>query len=496
MYWKEGGRKKEGESYFLLSPSSFLLIFFFLLSSSLAQPSSTLFPYPWNDRSIFAQNLITESEGILEQLAGAPVYHLEWKLSDDLFKLDGKAEIFVTNTSSVPWNDLVFRLYPNALGSSMIVNSVLVDGLSVTPSLESENTALRIPLSQPLASTQSLVISIAYTLTVSETIEAYGRLARFENVLSLAHAYPTLGTLENNQWETDIPSPLGDPLVADAAFFIARVTAPNIYTLITTGQDINHTGTDNQQTIEYIAGPARDFYLAAMQHYTFLETMVGETKIRSFVPTRLAFSLQRSLSTTKQALEFFSTYYPYPYREFDVVAVPVQAGGVEYPGIVNITNGLYINPFGRLNTVIVHEAGHQWSFNLVGNDQIEDPWLDEALTQYLTLRYQETYENRFSQGYLDYWEQLWDTSQEPNTPIGLPVDSYNESSYGEIVYGKGLFFFEALAQKMGKSELDAALKSYFSNYAWKLAEPKDFQATLESSCSCDLSPLFTIWVNP
>lgn len=394
-------------------------------------------------------------------------------------KLDGKAEIFVTNTSSVPWNDLVFRLYPNALGSTMIVNSVLVDGVSVSPNFEAENTVLRIPLSQSLASTQSLVISINYTLEISETIEAYGRLARFENVLSLAHAYPTLATLENNQWETDIPSPLGDPLVANAAFFVARVIAPDIYTLIATGQELNNTEQANQQTVEYVAGPVRDFYLAAMQNYTFLETMLGETKIRSFVPTRLAFSLQRSLYTTKQALEFFSTYYPYPYREFDLVAVPVQAGGVEYPGIVNITNGLYINPFGRLNTVIVHEVGHQWSFNLVGNDQIEHPWLDEALTQYLTLRYQETFESRFSQDYLDYWKQLWDTSQEPNSPIGLPVDAYNESSYGEIVYGKGLFFFEALAQKLGEEQLDEALKSYFSSYAWKFAEPTNFQATLK-----------------
>jgi hypothetical protein len=169
-----------------LKTSLYFLLFTLhsLLSNTLAQVPSTLFPYAWNDRSIFAQNLSTESQSILEQLAGAPVYHLEWTLSEDLFKLEGKAEILVTNTSSYPWNNLVFRLYPNVLGSTMIVNSVLVDGTIVSPILEAENTVLRVPLSQALASTKSLVISINYTLNVSETVEAYGRLARFAFISS------------------------------------------------------------------------------------------------------------------------------------------------------------------------------------------------------------------------------------------------------------------------------------------------------------------------
>ena len=28
--------------------------------------------------------------------------------------------------------------------------------------------------------------------------------------------------------------------------------------------------------------------------------------------------------------------------------------------------------------VVAHEVGHQWFYNLVGNDQVDQPWLDEA----------------------------------------------------------------------------------------------------------------------
>jgi hypothetical protein len=36
-----------------------------------------------------------------------------------------------------------------------------------------------------------------------------------------------------------------------------------------------------------------------------------------------------------------------------------------------------------------HEVAHQWWFGVVGNDQIDEPWLDEALTQYSTMLYYE-----------------------------------------------------------------------------------------------------------
>lgn len=501
FFKEEEGKRKEKKSHLssLIThhflPFTFYFLFIIFYSLTLAQPPSALFNIPWNERSIFEQGLTTQSQEILEHLQDAPVYHLEWILSNDLMHLDGKAEVLVTHTGEQAWPDVVFRLYPNALGSTMTVSEVQANGLAVTPKLEAENTTVRIPLPQVLEATQQILISMTYTLDISPEIEAYGRLARFEKVLSLAHAYPTLSILENGQWETEIPPPLGDPLVANEAFFLAQVTAPQDYDLITTGQEIQKTIQGTQQTVEYVAGPARDFYLAAAKDYVVAESNFGETRVRSFVPKTLSFRLQSSLHTAKQSLEFFSGYYPYPYREFDVVAVPVQAGGVEYPGIVNITNGLYANPFSRLNAVITHEVGHQWAFSLVGNDQIENPWLDESLTQYLTLRYQETHENRSSIGYLRYWQQLWETSTNPELVIGLPVESYDESTYGEIVYGKGLFFFEELAKTIGQETLDEGLRVYFQTYAWQFAEPQDLQNSLETACICDLDALFELWVS-
>lgn len=461
-----------------------------------AQTPSNLFDLAWHDHTVFKLGLTTSGQESLAGLNRAPVYHLEWQLSEDLTQLSGKAEMLITHQGPKPWSNLVFRLYPNALGSSMTVNHIQVDGVTVTSSLESQNTALRIPLPHLLESGQSVVVAIQYHLTISDTIQAYGRLAKFENALSLAHAFPTLSIPDSQAWHTDFPDDLGDPLVAEAAFYMVKVIAPAAYTLVTSGQQFQHSIEGNKQITEYLAGPSRDFYLAALKDYVVSETTIGETRVRSFLPQHLAHALERSQRTAIQAIEFFSTYYPYPYREFDVVAIPVEAGGVEYPGLINITNSLFNNSFGRLSTVIAHEVAHQWSYNLVGSDQIEHPWLDESLTQYLTLRYQETYEPDFAQGYMDFWQQLWRRSQNPDQPIGLPVTAYNESSYGEIVYGKGLFFFKALSEHIGKESLDHALRVYFQQFAWQFAKPAQFQKVLEDTCQCQLNGLFETWVTP
>lgn len=40
-----------------------------------------------------------------------------------------------------------------------------------------------------------------------------------------------------------------------------------------------------------------------------------------------------------------------------------------------------------LEYVIAHETAHQWWYSAVGNDEISEPWLDEALTEYSTIVY-------------------------------------------------------------------------------------------------------------
>jgi hypothetical protein len=448
------------------------------------------------DSAIFTRDVIAEVAPIVETLR-APVYRLELTLSDDLLSLEGTANVFVTNTSDDVWNEIVFRLYPNALGSDMRVTETRVNNVEVATELAVKNTVLRVPVS--LEPNVGTIVILHYTLELSAEVHSYGRLAKYQDVLSLSHAYPTLSVYQRSSttegtWLEDFPPDLADPLVAEVSLFDVRIEAPKEWQLVTTGQIIQEQTTTNRQTVQAVTGPARDFYIAATLNYEKATRQVGETTLRVFTPQKFSQSASSVLETSARALTLFSELYtPYPCKEFDIVAIPVGAGGIEYPGIVVITNGLFAAS-GKITSVLAHEVAHQWSFNLVGSDQINSPWLDESLTQYLTWRFQKEVNPRFIKGYETYWQTIWEQSSDETLPIDLPVSVYNKSDYAGIIYGKGLFFFKALAAAIGQENFDAALKGYFEQYAWQFVSQRELESWLERSCTCELSAVFADWV--
>ncbi len=473
----------------LLWFSALCFFTFYLLPFAFYSLAQDLPTYPAT--AIFTQDVIDEVAPVVETLP-VPVYRLELTLSDDLLTVEGKANIFITNSSNDSWHEVVFRLYPNALGSEMVITKTLVNDVAVETELTVENTVLRVPVElEPNAET---VVTLIYILNISAEVRSYGRLAKYQDVLSLSHAYPTLSVYQEGAWLADYPADLGDPLVAETSLFAVIISAPKAWQLVTTGQTIEEEITATRQKVHVVTGPARDFYIAATLNYDETSKQVGETKVRVFVPEKFSQSASSVLETSAKALTIFSELYtPYPYKEFDIVAIPVEAGGIEYPGIIVVTSGLFANSFGRITSVLAHEVAHQWSFNLVGSDQINSPWLDESLTQYLTWRFQKEVNPRFIGGYERYWQNLWHESAD--LPLGLPVSAYNEEAYAGIIYGKGLFFFTALAAEMGQENFDAALKSYFEHYAWRFVSQAELEGWLERSCTCELSGLFDDWVN-
>ena len=120
----------------------------------------------------------------------------------------------------------------------------------------------------------------------------------------------------------------------------------------------------------------RDFYIAAALGFKEGNEQIGETTIRVFAPEKFSQTARSALETTAKALTVFSELYtPYPYKEFDIVAIPVEAGGIEYPGVIVVTSGLFANPFGRLGSVLVHEIAHQWLTSLADVHPIFERWI-------------------------------------------------------------------------------------------------------------------------
>jgi aminopeptidase N len=117
----------------------------------------------------------------------------------------------------------------------------------------------------------------------------------------------------------------------------------------------------------------------------------------------------------------------------DFVSTPTLALGIEYPGMIAITDWILQPDQDYLEGVVAHEVGHQWFYNLVGNDQLDDPWLDESLTQFATLQYfTDAYGQAGNQGFRQDLEGRWYSmiGQKP----WFTCKDYSEAEYSGIIY--------------------------------------------------------------
>lgn len=463
--------------------------------------------------AIFRDGLIKAQQPLLDNLKDASFYTIEFTIQDDIFNVDGVEEVRYTNQETVPLDEVHFRLLPNVLNGEMKVASVRVNDQPFEPVYELQNSLMRVPLYEPLQPGESIDIKIEFSVVVPTDIETnYGILAYYDGVLTLAHSYPMIAVYDDEGWNAEITPPQGDPTYADASFFVVTVDAPGELVLVGAGREVSHEENGspaergNRQIVTYVAGPARDFYLAASADYEVVSQTIGEVTFNSYAPSGMEEGAQRAIDVSIASFDFFGEMYaPYPYTEYDIVATPTYALGIEYPGITAITDRIY-NVDGSLSgtpnnimmeSTVAHEAGHQWFYNLVGNDQLDEPWLDESLTQFVTWQYfADQHGSGGANGYEQSMRGRWSRVDGQPIPIGMPVSEYEGAAYSAIIYGRGAFFFEALRDEMGERDFDAFMKDYVISNSWGIGTGENMKELAEKHCDCDLTDLYEKWVYP
>jgi len=463
------------------------------------------FDVAWDDRSLFSEGLISSEQDVLAELPDATVYHIDISIADDLLSLDGRQELRYTNAEDEPLDELYFRLFPNLMGGTVTVAGVQVDGEDVTPSLKSADSALRVSLPDTLEPGESIEVSLGFDVAMPQEMAGNsGLFGYFEDVLVLDEFYPVIPVFDDEGWNVEIPSQNGDITYLDASFYLVRVSVPADLTVVAAGTEVGREYDGYRQTLTFAAGPARTFYLAASDRFTEVSEQVGETRIRSYAFSDRREGAELAAGVTANALRSFNQRFGvYPYTEFDIASTPMTALGIEYPGMTGIALNLYdaeAEVLGLpsqiiLESTVAHEVAHQWFYNVVGNDQVDDPWLDEAVVQYATgLYYRDTYDESAERLYRSSWDDRWGRVDHADIPIGLPTGAYEGSEYGAIVYGRGPIFVATLEDEIGKETFDAFMRDYYQSHQWGIGTGDAFQRLAEEHCQCDLSDLFADWV--
>jgi hypothetical protein len=454
----------------------------------------------WEDLSVYKTNLVQSEQGSLDSLHGASVYHLDVTVAPDFKTISGEEQVRYINQETVDLTAIYFRLFANESGGQETVSAVMIDGKAVSSETVSSSTALKVTPVNPLKPGQGVTIQLSFVLTLPVTAtKSFGLLGYFNGVLALDSFFPIIPVYDQNGWHIEVTDPNGDKTYNDAAFFLANIKAPESLTLVASGVEVAREKTGNNQVITFADGPARDFYLAAGNNFSKTSSIVGETTINSYYLPGEQTGANKALSTALDALKVYTNRFGvYPYIEFDIVPLALSGGGIgmEYPGVVGVAMGIYDNQ-PLLEDTVAHEVGHQWFFNVVGNDQVNQPWVDESMTQYVTGLYQLDIHGQTGwDGAIAEWNSFWNSDGKAVIPIGKPVSYYPGNKYGAIVYGRGPLFVSALANLIGGQVFADCLRGYYQHFKWQIATTASFQDWFQSCSGKDLSQLFQKWVLP
>lgn len=349
--------------------------------------------------------------------------------------------------------------------------------------LDKEKTVLEIDV-DPLPPGEGGVLSLR---AIAEIPACAHRTGYTENAYQLSHVLPLLSRYEEGAWRQDAYCPVGDPFVNDCANFSIRVYAPDDYLPVCSAplerqQDGSWQG-------EILA--AREIGLCIGKGYYQQKALHQGTLICSYARNQAG--AKRALEDAKKAIETFSVLYgDYPWPSFTVCSADFPFGGIEYTAFCLASEDYYLeSQADTLELIIAHEAAHQWFYALVGSDQWYQPWQDEALCEYATLRY---VEKRYGQGSFNTLKfyrvdsPMQEVIPGSLTP-GSPIDYFgNLTDYSAVVYGRGAALMIALDEMLPQGA-DDFLRAYAEKFAFGFADRQAFESFLQEYSGMDLAPL-------
>ena len=438
------------------------------------------------------------SEALLKAAQPLDTYRYELVFHPEASQLAVTMRLEVHNRSRQPFDYLLLRTYAGAfsredtspaaypeihegfypqgfsLGGILVHDVLWNDSPAASDFEDTAETLLRITI-PALAPGEEGNLTLRCVLSLPQSPSRFGC---FQDVWTFGNCLPILSLRDEEGWRRDPYWPIGDPFVSQAANYRVSLSLPEGYALA------------SSSPLEKNAYALRDWAMVIVKGFTVRQTRVGQVQL--LVLSNEAGKADSILMMARKALAFFNKAYGgYPWETLTLVETPFPMGGMEYPGLVVLSDTFLNagNPDG-LELTIAHELAHQWFYALVGSDQINQPWQDEALCEWSALRYvravygQGAYENLKALRLDAPMRESIRQGITPASPLSFFL-SYQE--YTSVVYGRGTAMLEALELDTGKA--DAFLKAYCERYAFSLASRQDFETLLNSFMGRDLSPL-------
>ena len=327
-----------------------------------------------------------------------------------------------------------------------------------------KNDILEVKLDKLLKEGESIKIDLKYNVKLPNCL---GRFGYGENTVNVTNWFPIACVYDDKGWNLKSYEAVGDPFYSDTSNFEVRLLAPSKYKLATTGEIVEQK-TDTEKTLYTIdAKLVRDFAFILSDKFTINKTKYKDVLINTYnLNENMS---QEAVDVAKSSIDIFSNLFgDYPYNTYSVVASDFFIGGMEYPMLVMIDESLYNNENKfLLEYVIAHETAHQWWYSVVGNDEISEPWLDEALTEYSTVLYFEQKYGKETGDKLIKTMEVQTRNYKTNDIFKATTDYKDSSEYSLSVYTKGAVVFSKIRNEVGDEVFFNTLREYYNTYKFK-----------------------------
>ena len=356
-----------------------------------------------------------------------------------------------------------------------------------------DENILTVTLLKPVYPGDRTFLTITYTLKLAKVNHRTGVT---ENAVNLGNFYPILCAYGK---EGFIETPYyfcGDPFISDCADYTVTIDMPQSYSAAASGALVSDHTAGGRRKCEYTMQNSRDFALVLSDKFQVVSNEVNGVKVNYYYFSDN--SAETSLAAATGSLAYFGeTFGEYIYPTLSVVQTGFCYGGMEYPGLTLISEGL--DSADNVYT-IVHENAHQWWYAMVGSDQLNSAWQDEGLAEYSTLMYFESHPEygltrtgimgsatRAYRAFFTVYSQL---NGEVDTSMSRSLADYkSEFEYNNVVYNKGLILFDTLRSAVGDDKFKNCLQSYFSTNCGKIASSDELLSCFLKS-GIDIEGLF------
>jgi hypothetical protein len=478
-------------------------------------------------------------------------YTIWAQLSPSTREITGKESIVWRNITTKPATELQFHLYWNAwkntkstfmreraLGASaddrqrradewgrIDIVSIFVGGRDLSASRRfiapdddnaDDETVMEVPLPQPVAPGGEIEVQVNWTAHVPRTFDRTGAIGNF---FFIAQWFPKLGVLQEEGWNCH-QFHAGTEFFSDYGVYDVSLTVPDGWPLGATGVERSLTGNASAHTAthRYYQEDVHDFAWTTSPDYLvrtarFEHPTLPPFEMRLLLQPEHADQAERHFDGTRTTLKYYGEWFgAYPYGHITIVDPAYQsgAGGMEYPTLFTAgTRWLAPAHVTTPEGVVVHEAGHQFWYGIVGNNEFEDAWMDEgfntfstarAIAQvyspnYLALRYfggfvpwvfkdivisRETDGNRL-QGY---------RRDAKSDAQSTPSFRYFPTTGGSISYNKTALWLNTMERWLGWPTLQRVMTAHFAKWQFKHPKPDDFFETASAVSGRNLHGFF------